>query len=99
MKTKRSYSAADVETFDARQLVPQLATGSIVAIDVAKTKFVAAIATVTGEVVKLVKFEHPRQTELFLSQVSLLREAGQEPTVVMESTGTYPLRQDSCRLT
>ena len=89
MKTKRSYSAADVETFDARQLVPQLATGSIVAIDVAKTKFVAAIATVTGEVVKLVKFEHPRQTELFLSQVSLLREAGQEPTVVMESTGTY----------
>jgi len=41
MKTKRSYSAADVETLDARQLVPQLATGSIVAIDVAKMKFVA----------------------------------------------------------
>jgi hypothetical protein len=41
MKTKRSYSAVDVEKFDAKVLLPLLTTGSIVAIDVAKTKFVA----------------------------------------------------------
>jgi hypothetical protein len=65
----------------------RLTAGSIVAIDVAKTRFVAVIATVAGEVVKLVKFEHPRQTEIFLKQVSILGEAGHIPSVVMEPTG------------
>jgi hypothetical protein len=36
--------------------------GCIVSIDVAKTRFVVAIATAAGDVLKLVKFEHPRQT-------------------------------------
>jgi len=89
MKTKRSYGTVDVERFDAKALFPLLATGCIVAIDVAKTKFVAAVATVAGEVVKLVKFEHPRQTGLFLEQLSILSETGHKPTVVMEPTGTY----------
>jgi transposase len=48
-----------------------------------------AIATATGEVVKLVKFEHPRQTGVFLKQLSILSEAGHKPAVVMEPTGTY----------
>ena len=58
----KGYSAVDVEKFDAAVLLPQLTMGCIVAIDVAKTWFVAAIATAAGEVVKLIKFEHPRQT-------------------------------------
>jgi len=89
MKTKRSYGAVDVEKFDAKAVLPLLTTGCIVAIDVAKTKFVAAIATASGDAVKLVKFEHPRQTGLFLEQLSILGEAGRMPAVVMEPTGTY----------
>ena len=89
MKTKRSYNAVDVEKCDAKALLPLLSTGCIVAIDVAKTKFVAAIATASGDAVKLVKFEHPRQTGVFLDQLSILTEGGQKPTVVMEPTGTY----------
>ena len=89
MKRKRNYSAVDVEQFELKTILPLVPVGCIVAIDVAKTKFVAAVATTTGEVLKLVKFEHPRQTPLFLRQVNELREAGREPVVVMESTGTY----------
>ena len=89
MKTKRSYGTVDVEKFDAKAVLPLLTTDCIVAIDVAKTKFVASIATALGDAVKLVKFEHPRQTELFLEQLSILKEAGHKPIVVMEPTGTY----------
>lgn len=89
MKAKRSYNAVDVEKFDAKAVLPLLPTGCIVAIDVAKTKFVAAIATTAGDAVKLVKFEHPRQTGLFLGQLSILAEGGHTPSVVMEPTGTY----------
>ena len=74
---------------DAAALLPQLTMGCIVAIDVAKTKFVAAIATAVGEVVKLIKFEHPRQTGSFLQMLRVLGEGGQKPSVVMEPTGTY----------
>jgi hypothetical protein len=49
MKTKRSYCAVEVEKFDAEAVLPLLTTGCIVAIDVAKTKFVAAIATASGD--------------------------------------------------
>lgn len=89
MKGKRSYSAVDVEKFDAAVLLPQLTMGCIVAIDVAKTRFVAAVATAAGEVVKLIKFEHPRQTGSFLQMLRVLGEGGQKPSVVMAPTGTY----------
>jgi transposase len=90
MKSKRSYATVDVEKIDVAAFV-QLVTvaGCIVAIDVAKTKFVAALATVAGEVLKLVRFEHPRQTVAFLRLLVALREAGRKPRVVMEPTGTY----------
>jgi hypothetical protein len=89
MKRKRSYAAVDVEQLDVEALLPLLTVGSIVAIDVAKTKFVAAIATVGGEVLKLVKFEHPRQTVAFLGLLRALQQAERKPVVVMEPTGTY----------
>jgi transposase len=89
MKRKRSYTAQDVEQLDVEALLLQVSVGCIVAIDVAKTKFVAAIATAAGEVVKLVKFEHPRQTAAFLTLLRRFQQAERKPVVVMEPTGTY----------
>jgi transposase len=89
MKSKRTYAAVDVEQLNAEALILLVTVGCIVAIDIAKTKLVAAIATAAGEVLKLVKFEHPRQTEAFLRLLQALRKAEREPVVVMEPTGTY----------
>jgi len=61
----------------------------IVAVDVAKTKFVAALASAAGETLKLVKFEHPRQTAAFVGSLQALQRAERRPVVVMEPTGTY----------
>src|SRR5215472_11707459 len=90
MKRKRSYATVDVEAIDVASFVQLvMVAGCIVAIDVAKAKFVAAIATAAGEVLKLVRFEHPRQTWTFLRVLERLRDAGKKPVVVMEPTGTY----------
>jgi hypothetical protein len=45
MRAKRSYSAVEVEPIDVEAVLLLLTVGCIVAIDVAKTKCVAAIAT------------------------------------------------------
>jgi transposase len=89
MKAKRTYAAVDVEHFDLAAVLPLVTVGCIVSIDVAKTKFVAAIATAGGDVLKLVKFEHPRQTAAFLGLLRSLQHAERRPVVVMEPTGTY----------
>jgi transposase len=89
MKRKRTYQTVDVERFDVVAVLHLLTLGCVVAIDVAKTKFVAAVATATGEVLKLLRFEHPRQTGAFLRIVEAIRDAKLEPHVVMEPTGTY----------
>jgi transposase len=89
MKKKRTYSSTDVEHVDVLTIVSMLTIGCIVAVDVAKTKFVAAIATAAGEVVRLVRFAHPRQTLAFLGVIDALRDAKLEPRLVMEPTGTY----------
>jgi transposase len=89
MKRKHSYSTTDVEQLDVGSLVKEAPVGCIVAIDVAKTKFVAGLATPTGEIQKLVRFEHPRQTAAFLELLRALQEAARHPVVVMEPTGTY----------
>jgi hypothetical protein len=72
MKGKRNYAAVDVEQLDGEALVLLVTMGCIVAIDVAKTKMVAPIATAAGEVRKLVRFEHPRQTAVFLPLLQAL---------------------------
>lgn len=89
MKRKGSYTALDVEKFDLSLILHLVTEGAIVALDVAKTKFVAAIATPAGDVLKFVRFEHPRQTGSFLRLLVALRDAKREPRVVMEPTGTY----------
>jgi transposase len=89
MKRKRTYSSVDVEKFDVLAIVHLLTVGCVVAVDVAKTKFVAAIATAAGEVLRILRFEHPRQTLAFLRVIEGLQANKLEPRVVMEPTGTY----------
>ena len=89
MKTKRTYKTVDVEQLDLQLLLSLMTVGCIVAIDVAKTKMVAAFANAAGEVLQLVRFEHPAQTPFFLQRLVDLRNAKLEPRVVMEPTGTY----------
>ena len=89
MKSKRTYQAARVQHVRVAALLPLLVTGCIVALDVAKQKFVVALATLTGEVIKLFRFEHPTETRAFLEVVASLR-SGLEPgtlKVAMEPTG------------
>jgi len=89
MKRKRTYGSVDVEKVDVLAIVQLLTVGCIVAVDVAKSKFVAALATATGEVLRILRFEHPRQTRAFLGVIEGLHANKLEPRVVMEPTGTY----------
>ena len=91
MKRKRTYRAEPVEQVRIEVLLPLLAAGCIVALDVAKQKFVVALATLAGEVLKIFRFQHPTETRTFLKLVETLRE-GVEPgklKLAMEPTGTY----------
>ena len=89
MKKKHIYKTIDVEKLEMLSVVSLLTIGCIIAIDVAKSKFVAALATAGGDVIRLIRFEHPRQTAAFLRLLISLRDAKLEPRVVMEPTGTY----------
>jgi Transposase and inactivated derivatives len=92
MKRKRTYQAIPVEQVRLEEVLPVLITvGCVVALDVAKEKFVAALATAAGEVLKLFRFKHPTETSKFLELVTELQ--AQLPPgqlkVAMEPTGTY----------
>jgi transposase len=91
MAKKRTYSTVSVESLSVDPLVRGLAGGAIVALDVAKSKFVGAIATASGEPLTLFRFEHPTQTRTFLELVRGLRDAlgAARLRVAMEPTGTY----------
>lgn len=91
MKKKRTYQTAHVQQVRVVELLPLVMAGCIVALDVAKQKFVVALATLAGEVVKLFRFEHPTETEEFLRVVKELCVGveGGNVTAAMEPTGTY----------
>jgi hypothetical protein len=91
MKKKHSYQAVSIQQVRVSELLGLVMAGCIVALDVAKTKWLVAIATAAGEVVKLFRFEHPAETTAFLQVVTELRGgvAGGRVDVVMEPTGTY----------
>ena len=91
MKRKVTYQSVRVQQVQVAELLPLLMVGCIIALDVAKQRFVVALATVAGEVVKLFRFEHPTETRDFLDVVKQLRVGvGAEKTVAaMEPTGTY----------
>jgi len=91
MKRKRTYQAERVEQIDIEVLFPLVAAGCIVALDVAKQKFVVALATFAGEVIKLFRFNHPTETRRFMSVVEALRSRVEPGKLkaAMEPTGTY----------
>lgn len=91
MKKKRTYQTRRVQQVRVQELLPLLRTGCIVALDVAKQKFVVALATLAGEVVMLFRFEHPTETREFLGIVQELRTGVESGAlkVGMEPTGTY----------
>lgn len=89
MKKKHTYRTTDVEHVDVQLFLSLLSVGCLVSIDVAKTKFVVALATAAGEILKLLRFEHPRQTRKFLELLTTLRDAKLAPRALMEPTGTY----------
>jgi transposase len=91
MKKKRTYQAVGINQLRVSELLPALAGGCTVAIDVAKQKFVVALATFEGELVKLFRFDHPTETRMFLRAVAELRGGigADKVRAVMEPTGTY----------
>lgn len=91
MAKKRTYSTQSVDRVVVSELAASLAAGCIVALDVAKEKFVGALVSEQGEPVKLFRFEHPTQTSSFVAMVSELRRVlGVEKVrAAMEPTGTY----------
>lgn len=89
MSRKRTYGTEDIKFVEASRLLPAVLAGVLVAIDVAKAKFVVAITNTAGELLSLLRFEHPTQTRLFLSLLAQLRSGAPSLTVLMEPTGTY----------
>lgn len=91
MKKKRTYQTVSVERVHLLELLPVLVAGCVVALDVAKQRFVVALATLAGDVVALLRFDHPTQTGQFLAVVDALRTGLGDDKVhaAMEPTGTY----------
>lgn len=99
MTKKRTYRSVDVQKVEIDPFVTLVVAACcalgidplrcVVAIDVAKEKFFAGFATAKGELVRIVRFEHPTQTLAFLDLLAALKGAGAELEVVMEPTGTY----------
>lgn len=94
MKKKHIYRTLNVEQAKVQDMVgPAVASGAqspwVVGIDVAKTRFVAAVSDRTGQVHGHVRFEHPRQTGRFVTWVESLQTQVGQVVGVMEPTGTY----------
>ena len=90
MRKKHSYRSVDVKTLSAQKLLEQLrALVVVIAIDVAKSRQVAAFVDPTGQAALLCHFEHPAQTPLFLDLVESLKQEGKTVQVALEPTGTY----------
>lgn len=89
MTTKRTYKAIDVQRLAVAELAGAF-SGSrcIVGIDVAKKDMFASLSDDGGESKRIVRFQHPAQTQAF---VDLCVGIGAEARVqvAMESTGTY----------
>ncbi|WP_157068918.1 transposase [Sandaracinus amylolyticus] len=86
---KRTYRTVEIQHVDASKLATALGACCIVAIDLAKTKMFAGFASAAGRCIEIVRFEHPKQTRLFLELLCRLRELGVALEVAMEPTGVY----------
>lgn len=84
---KHSYRSVSVNTIDAKELREDLVGKRVVVgVDVAKKKFVAVLMKEDQQIVRTIRWEHPKETPLF---VGLLTRLGAKIEVVMESTGSY----------
>ncbi len=87
--SKRRYQAKEVNQIHWSEVATKLANQVVVmAIDVAKEKFVAALM-VAGEIVLRMKWTHPKQTGEWLKAMELLLSHTERLETVMESSGTY----------
>jgi transposase len=87
--SKRKYRATKLHDVDRARLAAELDTGRIiVAIDVAKEDFYAAIVGEKGQVHQIVKWLHPVESRAFLALVDHLGGA-KRAEVVMEPSGVY----------
>jgi transposase len=99
MNRKHTYQSVDVETLDFTAVVAAVVAAClvggidravcIVALDVAKEKFFAALSNARGEVQRILRFEHPRQTMAMLKLLLALKSRKLDVQVVLEPTGTY----------
>ena len=88
---KHTYRTQQIQNVHLADVLTRLKGGCIVGVDVAKAKFFAALATLEGTPVTLLRFEHPTQTRDFLQLLQgLMAGLGEgEVKVAMEPTGTY----------
>lgn len=87
--SKRKYRATKIQDVDLTKLSAELGDGRvIVAIDVAKEDFYAAIVSEKGKTHEIVKWEHPVQSRAFLALVDDLG-GSKRVEVVMEPSGVY----------
>jgi transposase len=85
--SKRKYRATQIQDVDRAKLVAAIETSRIiVAIDVAKEDFYAAIVDEKGQTHEIVKWVHPAQSRAFLMFVN---ELGAGVEIVMEPSGIY----------
>lgn len=91
MSKKRTYRAVKVETLDTNRLLDRLGENeqALVSLDIAKHKMLGAITTRSGDVIEIIRFDHPTATPMFLDLVARLATNGHSPVVILEPTGTY----------
>src|SRR5437867_1908202 len=89
MARRKTYRGVQIKTLEQAQLLALVRGAVVVSIDVAKAAFAAAIVLMTGEVLRIVRFEHPTETMAFLELLHAIKARAQKLTVLMEPTGTY----------
>jgi transposase len=100
MTKKHTYQSVDVEAVDVAALVAAMVVACvvpggldpgvcIVALDVAKERFFAALSNARGEVQRILRFDHPKQTMAMLKVLLALKSKKLDVQVVLEPTGTY----------
>ena len=72
MPRKTTYSTVAVDKVSASDFLQRLVDGCVLALDVAKTKRVCALASVSGEVLKIFRWDHPTDSLRFLDLASAL---------------------------
>jgi transposase len=87
--SKRRYTAVNCKQVDWSTWAAQIAgQRAVLAVDVAKVKFVAALQVAAGETLVRVSWQHPLETAELLAGLQSLAAAG-TVEVVMESSGVY----------